>query len=591
MQRIFSEIILLSFILLSFVHSQSRRALDSLEFDNSNWNLDSTNGVYYQIGLVYCQNPVNTNYQSMAIYIPQEYLTCTTPQTGKYDCEINISGKKGNYTSSNAPIVIPVETPGYAAMKAQTEYKYDTVSKYVENGIIFVYAGCRGRYEGEEDYISGAPWAVTDLKSAIRYLRYNKNILPGDTNRIYTFGMSGGGAQSCLMGVTGNSELYTKYLEENGAAMKDSNGNNLKDNVKGSQCWCPITNLDTADAAYEWNIGQYYSTDTRADDTFTKLLSDNLSAKFVEYINSIELKDPSGNKLSLTSTNAGSYYDYLKKIIEESLNNFLSDTTFPWTREAAKEFPRGFGRGLDEEAETYKTVNDYINYLNSDYNWVTYDSSTNKATITNVGDFVKKLKPPSKDVGAFDDLNRNQGENKVFGTKPGEYLKHFDQIIYNLLNSNKEKYSQKSNWNSDYPDNYYNDFDDTDSVGNDVLYRQNMYNPMYYLSNYYPGYKTSDVADYFRINTGIFQSDTGNVVEMDLYLALINYGKNVDFTTVWEQKHVKAERTGDSDTNFINWIAEIEKKEKEENRGIENFSYSVYGSYLVLILNLLLLVL
>ena len=44
------------------------------------------------------------------------------------------------------------------------------------------------------------------------------------------------------MGVTGISELYTKYLESNGAAMKDKEGNDLKDNVKGSQCWCPITN-------------------------------------------------------------------------------------------------------------------------------------------------------------------------------------------------------------------------------------------------------------------------------------------------------------------------------------------------------------
>ena len=50
MKRIFSVLILLSFILLNFVHSQSKRSLDSLEFDNSNWSLDSTNGVYYQIG-------------------------------------------------------------------------------------------------------------------------------------------------------------------------------------------------------------------------------------------------------------------------------------------------------------------------------------------------------------------------------------------------------------------------------------------------------------------------------------------------------------------------------------------------------------
>ena len=336
MQKIFSVLILLSFTLLNFVLSQSKRSLTSLELDKSNWSFDSTNGVYYQIDVAYCTNQVSPQHQSMAIYVPQEYLTCTAQESEKYNCLINLSGQKGNYTSSNAPIVMPVETPGYAAMKAPTSYSYDTVSEYIENGIVFAYAGCRGRYEGSETYIAGAPWPVTDLKSAIRYLRYNKDKLPGSTDKIYTFGMSGGGAQSCLMGVTGNSELYTKYLEENGAAMKDANGNALKDNVKGSQCWCPITNLDTADAAYEWNIGQYYSTDTRADGTFTKLLSDDLSAKFVEYINSIELKDPSGNKLSLTSTNSGSYYDYLKKIIEESLNNFLSDTSFPWTRAAAQ---------------------------------------------------------------------------------------------------------------------------------------------------------------------------------------------------------------------------------------------------------------
>ena len=137
--------------------------------------------------------------------------------------------------------------------------------------------------------------------------------------------------------------------------MKDSNGNDLKDNVKGSQCWCPITNLDTADAAYEWNIGQYYSTDTRLEGTFTKLLSEDLTGKFVEYINSIELKDPNGNKLTLTSTNSGLYYDYLKKIIEESLNNFLLDTTFPWTREATKEYPRE-GEGEKEEKKENKDL-------------------------------------------------------------------------------------------------------------------------------------------------------------------------------------------------------------------------------------------
>ena len=47
--------------------------------------------------------------------------------------------------------------------------------------------------------------------------------------------------------------------------------------------------------------------------------------------------------------------------------------------------------GLVLEEATYNTINDYINYLNSDNKWVIYDSNTNRATITNVGIFYKKV--------------------------------------------------------------------------------------------------------------------------------------------------------------------------------------------------------
>lgn len=66
---------------------------------------------------------------------------------------------------------------------------------------------------GEE----GAPAGVTDLKAAVRYIRYNEGSIPGSMERIFTFGMSGGGAQSALMGATGDSELYLPYLEAIGA--------------------------------------------------------------------------------------------------------------------------------------------------------------------------------------------------------------------------------------------------------------------------------------------------------------------------------------------------------------------------------------
>ena len=555
MSRLYTVLLLFSLIFFT----NEKIALSSLEFNTENWSFDSDNGVYYQLQLEYCTKISSSTYQSMGIYVPKEYLTCSE-NSGKYKCEVNKQGKKGSYTGANAPIVMPVDTPGYAAMKPPTTYSYEKVKAYVSQGLIYAFAGCRGRYNPGLDFIEGAPWAVTDLKSAIRYLRLNRDLIPGDTDKIYTFGMSGGGAQSCLMGVTGNSELYDAYLKDNGAAMTDAKGNPLGDNVKGSQCWCPITNLDIADAAYEWNLGQYYSFGTRKDGTFTKLLSDDLSQVYVKYVNDIKLKDPNGNVLTLTNTNEGSYYNYLKSIIEQSLNNFLSDTTFPFTPDSRKkEYPRSLLEEESTDSTTYNTVEDYINALNSEKQWVIYDKSKNTATITSVGDFVAKCKNASKSVGAFDDLERTQGENYVFGTSYTEYVKHFDKYMAQLLNEKNDTYSKASNWNESYPDEYLNDLDDKDIIGNDITHRVNMYNPMYYLIDYYEGYKKSKVADYFRINTGIFQSDTGNVVEMNLYLALLNYGKKVNFTTVWEKYHVTAERTGDSDTNFIKWIYEIEK--------------------------------
>ena len=93
------------------------------------------------------------------------------------------------------------------------------------------------------------------------------------------------------------------------------------------------------------------------------------------------------------------------------------------------------GRG-NQNSHSYKTYNNVIEYIeakNADSERISYDSSTNKATITSVGDFIKNCKSPSKDVGAYDTLNRDQGENKVFGTNPDDKVKHFYEIMYNIL--------------------------------------------------------------------------------------------------------------------------------------------------------------
>lgn len=115
---------------------------------------------------------------------------------------------------------------------------------------------------------------------------------------------------------------------------------------------------------------------------------------------------------------------------------------------------------------------------------------------------------------------------------------------------------------SSYANDYSEDLSKTDSVGNTVDTRLNMYTPLYYLLESSEGYGTSTVAKYWRIRTGIAQSDCALSTEMNLVLALENTEgvQNVDFETVWGAGHTEAERTGDSTTNFIEWVNECMKK-------------------------------
>ena len=213
-------------------------------------------------------------------------------------------------------------------------------------------------------------------------------------------------------------------------------------------CWCPITNLDYADEAYEWNMGQFSTSDTRVD----------------------------------------------------------------------------------------------------------YDEDANTATISSLSAFVKACKAPSKSVGAFDALDRSQGENELFGNDDNDSL-HFDYTMKQLLADNQSSYSALANWNSSYPGDYANDVVLEDGLGNPSQVRQDLYNPLYYLLDSYDGAGTSTPSKHWRIRSGINQGDTANTTEVNLALALEMSEKveDVDFETVWGLGHTTAERTGSATGNFISW--------------------------------------
>ena len=574
--------------------------------DMANWQYNEEDDVYWQVGLSYAATPADSGYETMGIFVPGAYFTGTDNGNGTYTCVVNPSGAVGQYTALTAPLILPVNTPGYSAMAAPTDYTssmgYGSIADYTGEGIVVLFAGARGRD-------AGAPAGVTDFKAAIRYARYNRDLLPGDMDSIFTLGMSGGGAQSALIGASGNSDLYTPYLAAIGAVMGES------DAVKGSMCWCPITNLDIADEAYEWNMG---NTRTGLSEE-EQACSDGMALAFAEYINGLGLSDENGNALVLTESEegifqSGSYYDYVKDVIETSLEHFLSDNEFPYTASSSRGFggggsrggmgggnfgngekpdfadggmpdfadggmpdfadggmpEGGFGSPEAEDAEqettyeamdgiarsesasralslsgTYETRQDYIDALNANGEWVSWDESTNTVTITGVSAFTEALKNASKGIAAFDKLDRGQGENILFGYGDGSGA-HFDAILAGLVSG------------SEYEADFAEDLSRQDALGNTVDVRVNMYNPMYYLSDTSAGYQTSEPATYWRIRTGINQGDTALCTEIDLALAAENYSEEtqVDFETVWGLGHTEAERTGTATANFIAWLRE-----------------------------------
>ena len=547
---------------------------NELTIDNSNWNYDEENNIYYQLGIVYCTNPETTEYESLGIFVPGEYFTANENDNGTYTCSV-IDGHAGNFSASNAPIVMPINTAGYSAHAAPTSYNPNEVKNFTKAGFIYVDAGCRGKENGY-NYSGGAPWGVTDLKAAVLYLKFNGETLPGDSEKIFSFGHSGGGAQSAILGASGDSKLYIPYLESIGAALVDRNGNKISDRICGAMCWCPITSLDTADGAYEWAMGQYSSQGTRGNGTWTNELSDDLAVSYAKYINDLKLKGPDGQTLSLEESDegiyaSGSYYDYILRVAEDSLNNFLNDTSFPYTVSSGaigmnslpEESSFGDMDAYYSSSRTYKNPQEYIDSLNGDEEWVIYNSSTNAAKITSLEAFVNHCKSPSKDVGAFDDLGRGQAENDLFGNDENESL-HFDSIMAKILKENGDDYYQYSDFDSYKEHSYANDLKKLDKLGNTIENRSNMYNPMYYLCDYYHG-SHSHPAKYWRINSGIEQEDTSLTVEANLALALSQCDSvdSVEFNEVWGQGHTQAERTGSPNANFIHWVNECANSESD----------------------------
>ena len=142
--------------------------------------------------IVYVQKPVDTQYQTLNIYIPEAYFQ---------------QGKINGFNAQTAPIFFPNQVGGYMpaiAGKPEIDKRSNQANALLvalSKGFVVASAGARGRTLNH----GKAPAAIVDLKVAVRYLKANDKAMIGDANKIISNGTSAGGALSALFKTTGRS--------------------------------------------------------------------------------------------------------------------------------------------------------------------------------------------------------------------------------------------------------------------------------------------------------------------------------------------------------------------------------------------------
>ena len=419
-------------------------------------------------GIPYVNKPVEPEYQQINIYIPEAYYS---------------GGSINGYTAATAPIFLPNQIGGYMPAKPGVpgerrhgdQQGADAMQTALAKGYIVASPGARGRTSPT----GKAPAAIYDLKAAVRYLRHNDAAMPGDAEKIISNGTSAGGALSILLGASVTDGDDRKlFVEIMGAA-------DARDDIYAVSAYCPISILEHADAAYEWEfngVHDYEKMDiTMLDykverklvkgtlDAAEQRVSDELKAQFPAYINSLGLKDARGEALMLNDDGSGSFRDYVAAYIAAAANAELQ-------------------KGADPAA------------LQAENPWLTIDGKR----VKNV-DFAAYAKAMGrqKTPPAFDALDLSSGENQLFGDA-NQDTRHF--TAYSATNS-AVKGAGKA---------------DADTI--------KMMNPLNYLND-----KTAPA--HWRIRVGTKDRDTSHAIAAILAAKLQNSGKNVDMAMPWGVPH------------------------------------------------------
>ncbi|KLT72690.1 alpha/beta hydrolase [Neisseria arctica] len=465
--------------------SQNALAVNSLDFRKQPAVQKSTelNGqtIRYRAyeDIVYVKNPVDIEYQTINIYIPEAYYN---------------NQKIDGYTANTAPIFLPNQIGGYMPAKPgkpgldQRSGQANALLVALSKGYVVASPGARGRTAAN----GKAPAAIIDLKAAVRYLHANDAVMPGDARKIISNGTSAGGALSALLGASGNSQDYQNRLVKLGAA-------NASDSIFAVSAYCPITDLEHADMAYEWQfngVNDYKKINITMLDyqvkrellpgTLTeteKTLSTLLKTAYPAYINSLHLKDNQGRPLTLDVQGNGSFKNYIASYLAASAQKQLDE-----------------GKNL------------------SDRNWLTI----HKGKISSVDfDLYAKAAGRQKTPPAFDAVDLSSGENQLFGT----------------ASTDKQHFTAFSKSHSTVKDSSH-----ADSA------TIKMMNPLNYIGN-----NLADTAAYWRIRAGSADRDTSLAVSAILATKLQNHGYHVDYAIPWDVPH-----SGDYDLDeLFAWMKQI----------------------------------
>ncbi|AZZ61694.1 tannase [Oenococcus sp. UCMA 16435] len=407
-----------------------------------------------------------------------------------------------DYGLNTAPIFMPNTVGGYFPGPRtfpgdkKILYNSSTIVKALSRGYVVVSAGLRGRTLTNEngEFIGKAPAFIVDMKAAIRYIKLNKDNFPGDVNKIITNGTSAGGAISALAGASGNTSFFEKELEEIGAASSS-------DNIFAVSAYCPIHNLEHADAAYEWQFNGINDWHTQKIEIkngkaefsplngqlneLEKQLSSKLKDQFIEYLNSLRLRNPDGDSLTLDNNGEGSFLELTKKFLIKSAQTEVDK-----------------GNELDNP--------DFLDLQNNQVVGLKWKAYLRYLT-------------RMKRVPAFDDLGLNNPENDLFGDLKIK-AKHFTEIGQ----SYGDQAAKKAN---------------PELVA--------AVNPLSYLNNQ----ANSLIAKHWRIRHGAADRDTSFAIPIILATTLQNMNYDVDFFMPWAKPH-----SGDYDLiDLFDWIDSLVK--------------------------------